>query len=164
MDVQARPATLDDLPLLVELYRAYRSALVDERGGAAHLLKEAFSEPLEDPFSSMVGDDQWLVLVGTFDEATAGLSAARIEMLSDGSHLVTVEVIYVDPQAREVGVGEELLDTVMRWATERGAAGVDVRVLPGMRASKNFLEGAGFAARLLVMHRKLPGSGETAPR
>jgi len=28
-------------------------------------------------------------------------------------------------------------------------------VLPGMRNSKNFLEGAGFAARLLVMHRRL---------
>jgi hypothetical protein len=25
-----------------------------------------------------------------------------------------------------------------------------------MRASKNFLEGSGYAARLLVMHRKLP--------
>jgi GNAT superfamily N-acetyltransferase len=164
MDVQARPATVDDLPMLVELYRAYRSALVDERGGATHLLKEAFSEPLGDRFSSIVGDDQWLVLVGTFDEAAAGLSAARIETLPDGSLLVTVEVIYVDPQAREVGVGEELLHTVMRWATEHAAAGVDVRVLPGMRASKNFLEGSGFAARLLVMHHKLQGSGETGSR
>jgi GNAT superfamily N-acetyltransferase len=164
MDVQARAATVDDLPMLVELYRAYRSALVDERGGTTHLLKEALGEPLEGPFSSIVGDDQWLILIGTFDEAAAGLAAARIEMLPDGSHLVTVEVIYVDPQAREVGVGEQLLNTVIRWAAERGAAGVDVRVLPGMRASKNFLEGSGFAARLLVMHHKLQGSVETGSR
>jgi hypothetical protein len=30
-----------------------------------------------------------------------------------------------------------------------------VWVLPGIRESKNFLEGAGLVARLLVMHRRL---------
>jgi len=38
---------------------------------------------------------------------------------------------------------------------ERGAGGLDVPVLPGIRESKNFLEGAGLVARLLVMHRRL---------
>jgi len=159
MDVQARVATSEDLALLVELYRAYREALVNERGGALHMLKEAFTEPLDRPLSSILHDDQWLVLVGTFDDAPVGLAAARIETMTDASQLATVEVIYVDAAAREVGVGEQLLDAVVRWATQRRATGVDVRVLPGMRASKNFLEGAGFAARLLVMHHKLEGAG-----
>jgi GNAT superfamily N-acetyltransferase len=159
MDVQARIATPEDLAILVELYRTYRNALVDERGGALHLLREAFTEPLERPLSSILHDDQWLVLVGTFDNAPVGLAAARIETMPDTSQLVTVEAIFVEAAAREVGVGEELLETVVRWATRRGATGVDVRVLPGMRASKNFLEGAGFAARLLVMHHKLAGTG-----
>jgi GNAT superfamily N-acetyltransferase len=156
MDVQARAATVEDLPELVELYRAYRSALAGERGGNTHLLKEGLVEPLEGAFSSIVHDEQWLVLLGTFDEVAVGLAAARIDTLPDRSHLVSVEAIYVDPQAREMGVGEELLDTITNWATERGATAVDVGVLPGMRASKNFLEGSGYAARLLVMHRKLP--------
>ncbi len=58
-------------------------------------------------------------------------------------------------RARDVGVGEKLLDTVIDWSARRGATGVDVHVLPGMRTSKNFLEGSGFVARLLVMHRQL---------
>jgi len=64
-------------------------------------------------------------------------------------------VIYVDPAAREVGVGENLLAAVAEWAGEHGAGTLDVPVLPGIRESKNFLEGAGFVARLLVMHRRL---------
>ena len=65
MDVQARVATVEDVPELVELYRAYRSALAGERGGSTHLLKEAFVEPLEETFRSIVHDEQWLVLLGT---------------------------------------------------------------------------------------------------
>ena len=59
--------------------------------------------------------------------------------------------------AREVGVGEKLLEVVASWAAERGAGGLDVAVLPGVRDAKNFLEGAGYVTRLLVMHRRLDG-------
>jgi GNAT superfamily N-acetyltransferase len=69
--------------------------------------------------------------------------------------LASVDVLYVDTPAREVGVGEILLEAVATWAVDNGAIGLDVRVLPGMRQAKNFLEGTGFAARLLVMHRRL---------
>jgi GNAT superfamily N-acetyltransferase len=69
--------------------------------------------------------------------------------------LASVDVIYVEPPAREVGVGETLLGAVTDWAGRHGAAGVDVQVLPGMRSAKNLLEGSGFATRLLVMHRQL---------
>jgi GNAT superfamily N-acetyltransferase len=157
VEVHARAATREDLQTLVELYRGYRDCLAGERGGAMHLLKEAFDEPLRTTFSSLVEDNRWLVLIGTFDAAPVGLAAARVEALPDGSQVVTVEVLYVDPGAREMGVGEALVETVVRWATERGASGIDARVLPGMREAKNFLEGSGFAARLLVMHHKLTG-------
>ena len=55
----------------------------------------------------------------------------------------------------EVGVGESLLATVLEWASAKQAIGIDLKVLPGMRESKNFLEGSGFTARLLVMHKRL---------
>jgi len=155
VEVGARLATEGDIPTLAELYREYRDALVGERGGTAHLLKEALGEPLDARFGSILRDQSWLVLVGTLDEAPIGLAAARIETMPDSSRLVTVEVVYVDPGAREVGVGERLLGSSVEWAARHGAAGVDIRVLPGMRESKNFLEGSGFVARLLVMHQRL---------
>ncbi len=155
MEVGARAATEGDIPTLVELYKEYRDGLAGERGGGTHLLKEALGEPLDRHFRSVVRDPSWLVLVGTLDETPIGLAAARLDTMPDSSRLASVEVVYVDPGAREVGVGELLLAGAVEWAARNGAAGVDIRVLPGMRESKNFLEGSGFVARLLVMHKKL---------
>jgi len=155
VDAQARAATKADVSEIVRLYRQYREGLAPERGGGVHMLKETIGEPLEVAFDSLLQDDSWLLLIGTLDVVPLGISAARIEEMPDSSLLAAVDFLYVDPPAREVGVGEALLDQIVLWAGERGAAGVDVRVLPGMRESKNFLEGAGFSARLLVMHRRL---------
>ncbi|HLN06391.1 MAG TPA: GNAT family N-acetyltransferase [Acidimicrobiales bacterium] len=155
MQVGARVAAEGDVGTLADLYRAYRSALAGERGGPVHLLRESFAEPLETQLESIIQDGQWLVLLGVLDDVPVGLAAVRLKTMPDSSQAATVEVIYVDPGAREVGVGEQLLEAVAEWALRRGATGVDVRVLPGMRASKNFLEGSGFVARLLVMHRRL---------
>jgi GNAT superfamily N-acetyltransferase len=155
MEVRARVSTEGDVGMLAELYRRFREALIGERGGSVHLLKEAFDEPLETRFAAIVHDNRWLVLLGTLDEAPVGLAVARLDEMPDSSRLAIVEVLYVDPPAREVGVGEVLLEAVVDWARQSGASGIDVRVLPGMRASKNFLEGSGFVARLLVMHRRL---------
>jgi GNAT superfamily N-acetyltransferase len=155
MNVGARVGTEQDVCALAELYRACREALAGERGGGVHVLKEAFADPLEPHLRAMVHDDRRLVLLGTIDDVAVGLAVARLEEISDGERLATVEVLYVDPPAREVGVGEKLLTEVTDWAMARGATGMDVPVLPGMRSSKNFLEGYGFAARLLVMHRAL---------
>jgi GNAT superfamily N-acetyltransferase len=155
VEVGARVATDRDIATLVQLYQEYSNCLADERGGRSYLLKEALPEPLDARFGSMLHDQGWLVLLGTLDQSPIGLAAARIETMPDSSRVATVEVVYVDPAAREVGVGELLLGSAVEWAARQGATGVDVRVLPGMRESKNFLEGSGFVARLLVMHQRL---------
>ena len=155
MNIGARVGTESDLRDLAELYRACWEALAVERGGSVQMRKEAFSEPLEAHFGAMVHDERRLVLLGTIDEVAVGLAVARLEELSGGSRLSTVEVLYVDPPARDVGVGEKLLGAVTEWAAGHGSTGIDVPVLPGMRTAKNFLEGSGFAARLLVMHHPL---------
>jgi GNAT superfamily N-acetyltransferase len=155
MQVETRLGTQGDVPALVELYRRFRESLVSERGGARYLAKEAFAEPLDAHFEAIVADDQRLVLLGTLDDVPVGTAVARLKELPDSSHLAIVEVLYVDPPAREVGVGEKLLEAVVDWAGQGDATGLDVSVLPGAREAKNFLEGAGFVARLLVMHRRL---------
>jgi hypothetical protein len=47
------------------------------------------------------------------------------------------------------------MDSLLAWASERGCQGVDATALPGDRATKNFFEGSGFTARLLVMHHRV---------
>jgi GNAT superfamily N-acetyltransferase len=73
--------------------------------------------------------------------------------LRDGSRLGVIEEIYVQPEARGVGVGELLVERSVAFCVEAGCSGVDAAALPGHRQAKNFFERAGFTARLLVMHR-----------
>jgi len=84
-----------------------------------------------------------------------GFASARIEQLRDGTTLGVIGDLYVEPDARGVGVGEALMDALLVWASERGCQGVDATALPGDRATKNFFEGSGFTARLLVMHHRV---------
>ena len=89
-----------------------------------------------------------------------GFAAVRLHTLADGSHLADIEALYVLPDARGVGLGEALMETVMAWATEVGAAGVDSVALPGDRVTKNFFERFGLTARALQVHRRLcPAAG-----
>lgn len=155
MQIETRKATRGDLSALVELYRRFLEGVAGERGASVYLSREAFGEPLDRQFGDILADDRRIAMLGMLDEVPVGLAVARIEQLADSSRHATVEALFVEPPAREVGVGEELLDSVVSWAAKSGAGGLDVPALPGMRKSKNFLEGSGFVARLLVMHRRI---------
>lgn len=148
-------AVADDLDSLVSLYRGVADALSVERGGAALLATDGLGEPLEDGLAKLLCSDECLVEIGTLDEVAVGLVVAGLAGPAGQPVVATVKLLYVEEAARGIGIGELLMDAVLRWAGDRGAAGIDVPVLPGMRQSKNFLEGAGFRARLLVMRRGL---------
>lgn len=155
MRIVVRVGDKEDLPEIVGLYRRFRENLRGERGGDFYLLKEALSEPLESQIAALLGDKEHLVLLGILEDVPVGLAVGRLSELVDASLAASIEVLYVDPEAREVGIGESMLEAVTDWASRGGADSLEIMVLPGMRQAKNFLEGAGYAARLLVMHRRL---------
>lgn len=156
MEVAARHATTDDLDALAALAEAAVAEQAGDRGGAVWSVREARTVPAAPSLAADIAADEVLVLVGTIDEVPLGYAVARTEELRDGSLLARVSEVVVDPEARAVGVGEALLDEVVRWAGERGCRGVDALVLPGNRQSKNFFETAGLVARAIVVHRSLP--------
>jgi len=69
--------------------------------------------------------------------------------------LGVVDDIYVEPQARGVGVGEVLMNAVVDWCHGKGCAGVDALALPGNRETKNFFETFGLTARAIIVHRRI---------
>lgn len=152
----ARPASNEDLPRLAELARAAIDELRPTKGGELWARREARAEPVEDSLASDLTTDGTLVLVGTIDDAVVGYAVARTESLTDGSLLARVTDLYAEPDAREVGVGEALLEAVVKWATELRCVGIDSLVLPGNRETKNFFESFGLVARAIVVHRPLP--------
>ncbi|MDQ1404050.1 MAG: hypothetical protein QOG03_2366, partial [Actinomycetota bacterium] len=97
-----------------------------------------------------------LVISGTLDDVVIGYAAARIEVLRTGDRLAVIDELYVEAEARAVGVGEAVMASVVEWAGSQRCVGIDAMALPGDRNTKNFFEMSGFTARLLVMHHRMP--------
>lgn len=155
MQVQARPARPEDGPAVAQLLADSVATIESERGGALFALREGVLALADPELHPAPADPQVLTAVGLLDDVVLGVAIGRIEVLRDGSVLARLEHLWVDPQARQVGLGEEMLRLVLSWAAERGAGHLDAHALPGDRDSKNFLESSGFAARLIVMSRSL---------
>jgi GNAT superfamily N-acetyltransferase len=151
----ARPATRDDLAQVAALAEKARAQLMAGRGGAVFLAREARGDAVEADLAEALQDAAQRVLVGTLDDVVVGFATARTEGLRDGTVLGVIGDLFVEDEARGVGVGEALMEALLAWCSERGCGAVDAVALPGDRATKNFFEGSGFTARLLVMHHRM---------
>jgi GNAT superfamily N-acetyltransferase len=153
----ARVATAEDVVRLAELYLHAKEELFQFRGANLLFLREAWRDPVEQSLRNEIGDPARTVWVGTIDEFIVGYAAARIDELPGGERLGVIEDLFVELEARSVGVGEAMANLVIVWFEEQGCSGADALALPGARVTKNFFEESGFTARLLVMHRRLKG-------
>lgn len=150
----ARRATVDDVPRLAELAREAHRELAPVRGGRVFLARETRREPFEEGFTEALNGDG-IVLCGTIDDVVVGYAVGNVEDLSDGRRLGVISDLFVESEARAVGVGERMMDELLAWFRTRQCFGVDAMALPGARATKNFFEESGFSARLLVMHHRM---------
>jgi GNAT superfamily N-acetyltransferase len=152
---EVRPATTDDGELLEGLYRAGASEIMTFKAQWADL--DARPEPIARSFQDELDREDTAAFIGMIDGAPVGYAVVRLakRLPQAGGLHAKVTDMYVDPGAREVGIGEELINAVLAWARERGAKSAEVRVVPGHRAAKNFCEENGLTARLIVMHRDL---------
>lgn len=144
MIVSVRVATGDDATELARLARLAAGERADERGGVLLDLLEP---------RPAVGAGR--VLLGLIDDVPFGFAQAHIQPVADLGDVAVVDDLYVEPPAREVGVGECLMDALLEWAAGAGCVGVDAVVLPGNRAGKNFFERYGLVARAIRVHRRL---------
>jgi GNAT superfamily N-acetyltransferase len=151
----ARAANPHDLPVLIELARALRAEMIDQRGGALWATREARPEPLEETLASLLGRDDASIIVGTIDGTIVGFGTVEVETLRDGARLGVIGDLFVEREARAVGVGESISDRIIEFCAATGCIGIDAYALPGARDAKNFFERSGFTARALVMHHKL---------
>ena len=150
-----RRAVPEDADRLAQLTAEAVAEQVEGRGGRIWSQREARGVPAQVTLAAAITDPGQLVLAGTIDDAVIGYVVTRTEPLADGTLLGVVTDIYVEPEARGIGVGEVMIDEVLSWCAEQGCVGVDALALPGNRNTKNFFETFGFKARALVVHRSL---------
>ena len=127
----------------------------EQRGGALWETREARAEPHAEAIGALLERDDASVVVGTIDGAIVGFGTVEIENLRDGSRLGVIGDLYVEPEARAVGVGEAIAQEIIAFCRGARCIGIDAVALPGAREAKNFFERSGFTARALVMHHKL---------
>jgi ribosomal protein S18 acetylase RimI-like enzyme len=157
-----RAATPEDLPAIVALAEALRRELTPMRGGRLWAVREARPGPADVAYGALLVDPEVCAVVGTLDGVVVGFGVATVEALADGGKLGVVTELFVDPEARAVGVGETMLEGLVAFCTREGCVGIDAFALPGHRAAKNFFEESGFTARAIVMHHVLP-AGDPEP-
>jgi ribosomal protein S18 acetylase RimI-like enzyme len=150
-----RPASASDLERLSELSAIAVAEQAGARGGAIWSAREARPDPAGPSFAAVLGTPDHAVLCGTLDDVLVGYAVVGVEELRSGERLGVLDDIYVEPEAREVGLGEMLVEQAVAWCRERQCVGVDSLVRPGNRSSKNFFEMLGFTARAIVVHRSL---------
>ncbi|MGH9047372.1 MAG: GNAT family N-acetyltransferase [Acidimicrobiales bacterium] len=93
-------------------------------------------------------------VVGTFNEVIVGIAGGTVTQSGPRS-IGRIECFYVESDARAVGVGQAMIESLIEFFTSKGCTDVDAMALPGDRSSKQLLESAGFKARLLILHRSL---------
>ncbi len=94
-------------------------------------------------------------MAGTLDQAVTGFALCHLEDRGGHGRHGVLDACYVEPEARGVGLGRALMESLLSWLEERGCRWVDGIALPGDRGAKNFYESAGFKARMLTMHREI---------
>jgi ribosomal protein S18 acetylase RimI-like enzyme len=145
IDPVVRAATETDHDPLRALELEARAALVDQRGGDRWLVEHPL---IGEDWPARCVDAE--VYVGTIDDVVVAYIVAEL----GDDHIVRIDQVWVTPEARELGFGDELLATVMEAAKQRGAVAVEGQALPGDRHTKNLYERAGIVARLITTFRR----------
>lgn len=141
-----RRLAIDDAEAVTQLERDARAALVDQRGGQAHLAERA---PVGE-WATLADSQDRPVWVSTIDDVVLGY--LELEIVGDTARVMQV---YVEPQAREIGFGDWLLEAALDEARARSCSVIEGYALPGDRATKNLYERAGITARKITVSKEL---------
>ncbi len=161
MEVAARRAVPLDRAIIGQLAAAFRDEQRLGRGGGLWAEREA--PALDDSIATAAHDnDTRCWIVGTIDDVVIAYALVETEVIRDGARLGRIEELFVDEQARTVGVGEAMMEMAIAWCKDHRCTGIDAYALPGERLTKNFFESNGFVARLLTMHHRFDRSSESA--
>ena len=155
MIVSARLAELSDHAELVRLYRLLAAEMREYH--RMWELADGLPEPVAEALQGELENPDTTIFLGTIDEVPFGFILARSEALlpaADGQRIGSIRLVFTEPEAREVGVGEAMREAILDYLRADGHRLFDAHVLPGHRLVKNFFESGGFAARSIVMHHR----------
>jgi ribosomal protein S18 acetylase RimI-like enzyme len=175
----ARLAEHHDVDRVAELWGHAAAELGAQRGGSQLIRTVAPPPPWSDFLDAALERPDRVLAVGAIDHVVVGFGYGEVGRIAavappawDGhgpgssdprppdEHMGKIEILYVEPEARGIGVGEAIVEVLMEHFDGAGCVGVDAFALPGNRQAKAFFETHGFVTRMLVMHRRARSGGE----
>lgn len=152
VDTCVRPARGEDLEALRLLEHEARERLGEVRGGRERLAERpALHEAWPGRIEGLGGE----LFVAEVDGVVFGWLWLEEP---DAQGTVRITDVYVDPGARDLGLGDDLVEFALRRAEAQGARRIESWALPGDRDTKNLFERSGLTARLIVVSRALGSS------
>lgn len=163
MNISVRAACTDDIPRLAELYREMETEQTVRKPIWA--LTDGLDERFDVTLSTAIDQESSWLWIGEIDGVPVGFVWFTVEPMlerAQGSTIGRIRLIYTQPEARGVGVGHAMLEAALDELREHDISHFDAPVGPGQRASKNFFEAHGFAARSIIMHHEDEGQKNDA--
>lgn len=154
MTQHIRPATLSDLPALMDL---------------AHLMhaESRFSEfPLSEhrtaqTFARLMAADDGAVLVleGDDGQIVGGVMGAVTDHWSLGIRVAGELAVFLTPEARRGTAAVRIVRAFEAWATERGASSIDMGITTGVHTERTgqLYERMGFAFKGMTYTKGISG-------
>lgn len=78
-----------------------------------------------------------------------------LSVLVDKANVATITHVFVEPEAREIGVGDSLLQFAMDTLTKQGIHYIAASAQPGDRSLKNLFERHGLVAQTIIVGKSL---------
>ncbi|MCB1247347.1 MAG: GNAT family N-acetyltransferase [Acidimicrobiia bacterium] len=153
MQITVRSAADADLSTIIGLYERAEAEQTAKKPIWA--LTDGLDESFEDSLKAALAADESWISIGCIDGTPVGFIWATIEPMlrrAGGERTGRIRLVYTDPDARGVGVGHAMLESMMGVLRSRGIRHFDAPVGPGQRLTKNFFEGHEFAARSIIMY------------
>lgn len=148
MDPVVQRAEPDDVAELARLEQLARCNIADARGGALRL---AECHPIQD-WSALVGQADTLIFIASLETVPVGYMVLE---LSSARARGIITHAFVEDGARELGLGDAMVEHAIAAVRQRGLAGIEATALPGDRETKNLFERAGLTARKITVYKSL---------
>ena len=132
------------------------------------------ADELRPVLQALLEDGDRTLVLGAYHEGLPGFQHGKMvgvlmmhvhSSLSDLGEVGWIEELYVRPDYRRKGLGEQLLDQALAWADSRGIRGVDLEIGEGHEQAAAEHLYAKHAFRSVArsrLHRSLPGAEGSA--
>lgn len=113
--------------------------------------KEAMAYRGHMDFRPEPSSSELVCVAGVAGETMFGL----LSMYEVGNRGWFIDLLYVRPEARGVGIGSAMLEVALDILRERGATRINAATLPGDRSTKNLFERHGLVAQMITVSKTL---------